>query len=401
MASLTKDQLQGMIQEVVGHSMQEIQAKRDEEVTDLKKQLDYVRSHAKPQTDVSDEERGLKAAQFIKCLAAAKGHTGMAADMAKSKGYDASVSKALGEATLAGGGALVAPDFAEEFIDFLRARTVVRDMGARTVPMPRGQLTIPRVGQGSQAAYVGESANIAENCPAFEQLVLTAKKLAVLCAVSNELLQDSSVEADTLIRDDLVQASSVRQDAAFIRDDGTQNRPKGMLHWAANNRAETNAAATPNGSTTAEIIEDLGTCIQVLMDGNIPMSRVGWLMAPRTWRRLFTELDANSNHVFKDELAAGTLMGFPFAISTQIPTNLGSGSDESELYLADFASLMIGETKSLEVAVSDSAAYHDGAQVQSAFSRDESTIRVIQRHDFAPRYSGQEISVLSGLTWGA
>jgi hypothetical protein len=84
-----------------------------------------------------------------------------------------------------------------------------------------------------------------------------------------------------------------------------------------------------------------------------------------------------------------------------ISSNLGGGSNESELYLADFAHVVVGEQQGIELAISTEAAYRDaGGTLQGSFSRDETVIRAIAKHDFAMRHL-PAVAILTGVTWGA
>jgi HK97 family phage major capsid protein len=110
-------------------------------------------------------------------------------------------------------------------------------------------------------------------------------------------------------------------------------------------------------------------------------------------------LDANSNPVWRAEMAEkGTLLGFPFKISDQIPENLGGGANESEVYFGDFADLLItmfGETR---VDATTEGAYDDAGTLRSTFSRDETAIRVIAAHDLTQRHDGA-FSVIQAVIW--
>ena len=86
-------------------------------------------------------------------------------------------------------------------------------------------------------------------------------------------------------------------------------------------------------------------------------------------------------------MAGGTLLNFPFAVTSQIPSNLGTGANESEVYFVDFGDAIIGESSLVELAVSEEAAYYNGISVVAAFSLDQTVIRAIARHDFALRRS--------------
>ena len=75
------------------------------------------------------------------------------------------------------------------------------------------------------------------------------------------------------------------------------------------------------------------------------------------------------------------------------------GSNESELYFADFYEVALGETSNLIIDASGSAAYHDGSNVVAAFSKDETVIRAIIEHDLGMRQD-EALAVLTGVKWG-
>ena len=120
-------------------------------------------------------------------------------------------------------------------------------------------------------------------------------------------------------------------------------------------------------------------------------------MAPRTALYLMNLRDGNGNMAFP-EMANGMLRMKPFKMTTQIPTNLGGGT-ESELYLADFAQVVVGEHMGIEVAMSTEAAYVDGTgTMRAAFSRDETVMRAIVQHDIGMRHLAA-LAILTGVTW--
>ena len=156
-----------------------------------------------------------------------------------------------------------------------------------------------------------------------------------------------------------------------------------------------------NGTVNlANVTTDLGKAILALREAETLFLRPGWLISARTEFYLTTLRDSNGNYAFKDEMATGKLYGFPFAVTTQIPDNLGDSEDESEVYLVDFVDAVIGESSQVEIEVSTEAAYYDGSSVVSAFSLDQTVLRAISRHDFAMRRSTSG-SVIEAVTWGA
>lgn len=393
MAVMTKQDVDQLIRDIVG-----------EELAKLRKELEQVNRrwtnglmYGEP-APKKEPEKGTRAARYLRALAAAKGDPERAAKLAAKWG-DEELSKALSESDFAEGGAIVPDEYVAEVIDLLTAKAVVRSLGVQTAPMNSGSLTMPYLSSGSTASYVGENENITKSQQQFGQLQLSAKKLAALVPISNDLLRDASPSADTIVRNDMVRSMALREDLAFIRDDGTQNKPKGMRYWAD---AGNVFARTQSGveSTLAEITADLGKAVRLLEEANVALDRPGWIFTPRTKWHLMTIRDGNGNLVFEPEMRGGTLLTYPYRTTTQIPNNLGAG-DESEVYFADFSGLLIGENTQLIIDVFAGGAYYDGAQVVSGISTDQTVIRAIARHDFGARYRGKEIVVITNVDWGA
>ena len=94
------------------------------------------------------------------------------------------------------------------------------------------------------------------------------------------------------------------------------------------------------------------------------------------------------------------LRGYPVKKTTQIPVNLGGGSDESEIYFADFADVVVGEVPGLILGVSTEASYTSGSSTVSAFQNDQTLILAIERHDMNLRHL-ESVGVMTGVTWGA
>jgi HK97 family phage major capsid protein len=352
-------------------------------------------------------EKGAAFGRVVRAMAAAKmnkaGPEGTI-DILRKWGDDdlaeamvTSRTKALAAGDATAGGFLVPTEFSNEVIELLRAQSVVRRLGARIVQMPTGTLKYPKIATGASAAYVGENINVGKSEETFGQLTLTFKKLAVLTPISNDLLRYSSPSADAIVRDDLVSSMATKEDATFIRGAGTDATPKGLLNWCV---ADQKIAAS--AASLANITDNLGQLVVKLKQADIPMISPGWIMAPRTEQSLATIQNANGVFAFRDEVIRGTLWGWPIGVTTNVPITLdttGAGNDdESEIYLVDFAQVLIGESMGLLVDSSQEAAYHDGSNVQAAFSLDQTVVRAISEHDLGMRHD-KAVAMLTGVTW--
>jgi len=350
---------------------------------------------ARPRTP---ELPGAGMSRMVRALVVAGGNQQVAAKFAMDNQFGDEVAMALNTLTPGAGGVLVPANMAREVIELWRPQSVVRRLGARSLPLNNGNITLPRLKGGAVVGYIGSDTDIPTTGQTFDNLKLSAKKLTGLVPISNDLLAyaGTSPNVDKLVVDDLTGAMASREDKAFIRDDGTLDTPKGLLAWALSGFKIVASA----GDTLQKIENDLNKLILCLEAVNANMGAPGWIMSPRTFRFLEGLRDGNGNKVYS-EMKDGNLKGYPIGKTTQVPNNLGAGSNASEIYFVDFNDCFIGEDETLLIDYSKEATYKDeGGNVVSAFQRDQTLVRVIAKHDFGPRHQ-ESIAILTGVTWGA
>jgi HK97 family phage major capsid protein len=180
---------------------------------------------------------------------------------------------------------------------------------------------------------------------------------------------------------------------------------RGLKYLAATTFNATNAAGTAGGSTVAEIIKDLMTCLMYVDNANIIVENGGWVFSPRTKYALMSLKDSQGNFYFKDEMVQGKLWGFNYRATTTQPINLNDvgslSSKESEICFADFDKVLIGVTGELTIQPYVGGAYYDGSSVVSGISQDQTVIVGGIRSDLNCRFRGNEVVWLRGVTWGA
>lgn len=368
-----------------------------------------VESHANPTRTVpaspkEPEAKGAGMAKMVLALAAAQGNHREAAQIAMERGYGEHIAASLNTLTAGAGGVLVPTNLSSEVIELLRPKSVVRRLGARSLPLNNGNITLPRLKGGAVVGYIGSDSDIPVTNQEFDDLKLSGKKLTALVPISNDLLATSSSSpgVDAIVVGDLTAAIAAREDKAFIRDDGQSSNPKGLRYWAPTANVYPASQAEP---TIAQVSLELNKLVLVLEAADANMSAAGWIMAPRTKRFLQAMRDGNGNKVYP-ELDAGMLMGYPVGMTTQVPVNLAVGSgpeaptNGSEIYFADFGDCFIGEEEQLIIDYSKEATYKDSSgNVVSAFQRDQTLVRVIAKHDFGPRHA-ESVAVLTQVQWG-
>lgn len=393
---ITKETIQSIIDDTLSGALKEhLQPFKEQQAAYVKAFSAGQQSIRAESAEARMKDKGIKLAKYIKVLAIAKGDVFNAHRIAeKNWGEDDPVTKALASDDFAAGGAVVPPDFSEEIIELLRPMSVVRRLNPTIVDMPNGSATLPKLTGGASASYIGENQDIPESQQTFGDLKLVFKKLVALVPISNDLLRFGSTRTEGTIRDDVVSQIATREDIAFIRDDGTQDTPKGMRNWAPAG----NLIAANGTINLANVTTDLGKLLLALEEANVRMLRPAFLFAPRTKQYLMTVRDGNGNFAYRDEMLRGTLWGFPYAVTTQIPINLGGGSDESEIYFVDMADAVIGDSQTLKIDASTEASYISNSVLVSAYSKDQTVIRAITEHDFGMRHDAS-IAVLTGVKW--
>ncbi len=299
------------------------------------------------------------------------------------------------QATNIKGGYLVDTAYSRDFVGLLRPRVVIRRLGARSVPMPDGNLTMRKQTGSTTAGYVGERTPAPVTDLTVDQLKMSAKTLRALVPITNQLIRRASFGVDTMVRDDLVTSAGIKEDQQFTRGTGSSTAPAGLLTLIP---AGNKLAITAN-PTLATVTADLGRVRLKVIGANVPMAKCGWLMSPRSAMFLSTLRDGNGNTAFPTMSdAEPTLYGYPVGVTTSVPDNLGAGTNESEIYFGDFEQFLIGDTYQVTLAASTEAAYDDNGTMRSAFSNDETVIRLIQEHDTQLRYDAA-FAMLTGVTW--
>lgn len=312
------------------------------------------------------------------------------------------LSKALAEATEASGGYLVQPQVAAEVLAMLRSQAVIGRLGATVLTGIAKELDVSSIASGATAYWVAENANVPVSDLTFAQAaLLRPKALAAMLAVSQRLLRDAASDPnlDALLRQELAEVLGLRLDLSVIQGSGTGGEPLGIKGTSG----LTSAPALAAGSQF-----DFDVAIDVVAavrDQNVPMLRGGWILPSRVVNSLRKLKDgqghylANDPALFTDNGQSGTLLGQPWYVSGQIPTNLGAGTNETYVvYGGNWQELFIGIEQELQIALSTEASYtpDGGATWINAFQARQQLFRAEMTVDAALRRP-KAFCVISGI----
>jgi len=284
------------------------------------------------------------------------------------------------------------------FIDMLRAESILTKLPMREMSFGDSQgIRIPALAQGTVAGYVGEAHSIKASQMQFDAVNLFPYKLACLVPVSSELLRRSNPDIERLVRDDLILSAAIVADRQYIDGVPTPGVAPGGITLGLP-ATHTKVAAGGAAPTVAEVTTDLGFCITALRSSNIPMSGAAWILSERTRTYLMMQRDSNDTFAWRDEIVAGTLLGYPIVSSTTVPTDMGAGSNESIICLGDFNQIIFAQGQAPTVDASTEATIQSdtapdtppdlaGGGQFSAFQQDSMILRLRLEHDWQKRHA--------------
>ena len=275
------------------------------------------------------------------------------------------VARTMGMGAVGTGGALVPTQYlAEQFIEALHARSVVEQLGATVLDGLQGSpVEIARMASDITAEWVDENAEKPEKDLTFEKLSLTPHEVAAFARVSNRLVMLGNPSIMTLLNNDMTRAIAGALDIAALRGTGAGAQPIGITNTPGIN-THTITGDVGNGATPH--LDDLYDMLYELEVDDADMGRMGWAIHPRTFNTLRKQRSdsgagaGTGQFLLQPDVTApyrGTMIGFPFRMTTRIPINLtkGGSADCSELLFGNWEDLLIARWGTLEVRTSQEA----------------------------------------------
>lgn len=262
------------------------------------------------------------------------------------------------------GGFLVATDnMAGSFIDLLRNRAILGQVGATMLSGLTGNVTIPKQTAGGAAYWLStEATAITEGQQTLGQLALTPKTVGAYTEVSRQLMMQSSPAADSLIMNDLAKVLALAIDLAGLEGSGASGQPTGI--------SNTGGIGSVTGTSLAyagilEFQTDVASANALA--GNCAYVTTPAVAALLLQRQRFTSTDSP---LWEGNVLDGKVSGFRSMSSLQLTA--------ASMIFGDFSQVVIGEWGMLELALNPYA----------NFAAAISGIRAIQTVDVGVRIAG-------------
>ncbi|MGW4050801.1 phage major capsid protein [Streptomyces sp. NPDC004779] len=243
----------------------------------------------------------------------------------------------------------------EDYVRLARAGRVVADQLA-SAPLPSGtdSISLPRLATGtSTAEQTSQNTAVSNTDATSNSVTASVATIAGQQVVSQQLLEQSPVNMDSILLADLAADYAVRLDTFVIANNAASKR--GLLNVSGLN-AVTYTDADP---TVGEAYSKVGDGIQQIHTGRfMPPDKI--FMHPRRWAWFTVSLDTAGRPLVvpvaqmpQNAIAAmgdvtsegfvGTLQGLPVFVDPNIPTNLGAGTNEDRIIIARSSDVILFE----------------------------------------------------------
>lgn len=236
-----------------------------------------------------------------------------------------------------------------EFIDALRANLVTSSLGARMMQGLSGDVAIPALNAKTAVGFVAENnAPGSEGAPTFRQVTMSPKTLVQYVDISRKLSMQSDPSVEQVIRDDMTRQFAAKIDEVAIEGGGS-NEPTGITQTSGIGSV---AIGTNGGAVTYAALVDLEK--EVAIDNALGGS-LAYLTNPKVvgeMRQISRQASGvEGNFILND---TNTLLGYPVASTTLVPSDLTKGTSSgvcSAVIFGNFNDLMIGMFGGLDVLV--------------------------------------------------
>jgi HK97 family phage major capsid protein/HK97 family phage prohead protease len=298
---------------------------------------------------------GITFARYAICLAAAKGNTHQALEIAKTRYPDQGDIHTVLKAAVSAGTTTDATwaeplvnyqNFMGDFVEFLRPQTIIGKFGTGGIPSLRRvpfNIRIPGQTTGGAGYWVGEGQGKPVTKFDFNSVTLRWAKVANIAVLTQELVRFSNPSAEALVRDALAAALVERLDIDFVdplKAEVVDTSPASITNGVV--------GINSTGNDIAAIRADIKLLMAPFIAANITPATGVWIMSATRALALSLMTNALGQPEFPGVgMNGGTFLGMPVIVS-QYVVNSGSPTldivvlvNASDIYLADDGQVVI------------------------------------------------------------
>lgn len=257
---------------------------------------------------------------------------------------------------------LIAEDFrGGDFVDVLRNASSVMAAGATVLNGLQGSVAIPKKSAASSAGWIAtEGSASAESEPTFGQITMSPKVVGAHTQITRLMMQQSSLDIENLIRNDLAQGIALSIDNGALQGSGSSGQPTGIKNTTGINNPTDFAAANP---TFAEVVA-METAVA---EDNALLGNLAYILPASMYGALKTTTKDSGSGQFVVG-PDGQINGYNAVVSNQVTAG--------DLYFGNFADCLIGLYGGLDIVADPYSNSTSGTVTVTALQ----TVDVAVRH---------------------
>jgi HK97 family phage major capsid protein len=250
---------------------------------------------------------------------------------------------------------VVYTEYGGELIEILRNTALVVKMGAKVLTGLSSPISFPRQTQDVTASWTAENpgSDMAGSNVKTDLVTLTPRTLQASTAYSRQLLVQSSVDVEVMVRGSIAAAHGLAWDLAAMHGTGTDNQPLGIYN-------------SPNVNTVDFSSSSFGTSNHIAYTGAVEMERIvaaanallgtlGFLTTPsiaadaKNTLKFPAAAIAQGGVLWNGTILEGEMDGFVARATNQVSKLLGTGGvvlpagTYHGLIFGNWADLLIGQ----------------------------------------------------------
>lgn len=294
--------------------------------------------------------------------------------------------KTLSATNPTAGGFLIPEVYLDEVIELLYNKTVIKELGARTIPLETGNLNIPRMTSGTRATWGGEARKIKATEPTFGNLRLSAKRLEAIVPQTRELIMSTKYSADEIFAADLSRRMQLGLDWGGLYGTGGEFQPTGIANTKGVEIIDATKLDAQYADASGRITADFPVYVKSLvMSKNVDDQALGWAFNSFTEGYLMNLKTATGDYLYRDEMNQGKFLGIQYKTTNQIVTDKKTGL--TDIFFGNWADLMIGDQMGLETYTTLDGSWTDENGVQhNAFEENLTGTRALMYDDIGVRH---------------
>lgn len=265
------------------------------------------------------------------------------------KGLQEEIAKAYDGQSIgtdANGGYLVPVELADRIREQLVYISPIRSMATVIANMP-AKLDIPFEASLPTTYWVGEGVAPTLSKSTFSKISLVAHKIGGFGKFTHESLVDTAVNPDlqNFVADRFAVSLAQKENDAFVNGDGS-GKPYGFR----SNQITPRTGAIADTTTGVLAYKDLVKAYY----GVHPAARANsvWAMPTEAIAQVVGMTDLQGRPIYVEPIAEGapaTVLGKAIYEIPEIPTNLGTDQDETEIWFGDFKNYIIGDREGMRI----------------------------------------------------